>query len=157
MEEKFTKDDGLYWGLTEPYRDSPQAKSADQIGTQAENLRIVGKHQIRAAGSDYNGRGYVQWDSPEVSIVTHAENAGVPMPYTVKIRYACDADRRVKLRIKGKVLDVELASTGSLNSKWQVWSSEVIIGTGSTAVVLYTEDAFGPNIDELTIEPLRKN
>ncbi len=42
-----------------------------------------------------------------------------------------------------------------VNSKWKVWSGEVVIGTGSTAVVLYTVDAFGPNIDEFTVKPLQ--
>ena len=167
MEERFSTDEGLWWGktaaargLTEP-AGSPATDQSEAIGTQAEGLLLEGSAKAQTKGTGFHGTGYVAFSGRPGSITAFVKNDGAVAPHRITVRYAgadSQGGRPMSLSINGKVAApaVTLKNSGSwFDGKWSVWSTEQVIPQGSNEVKLSTAGRGGMFIDELTIEPIR--
>jgi hypothetical protein len=128
----------------------------DQV-YQAENARLVGARVARSNGG-YTGTGYADFTNARGDFIEWDVWPHEAGRYEVSFRYANGAlsDRPLQLSLGGDVLNgrLSLAPTGSW-STWREVSMEVNLPDAGNRLRLETVGNNGPNIDVLTVRPVR--
>ncbi len=156
MEEKFTEEDGLYWG-----------KPGEQImvtpGEQAELATLDGGafatkvDRQKAYAKGYNGTGFVLAEKAGSSVTWYQENDGAPFDAKVTIRYSQQLpnNQTSKMELWNndiKVGVVEFKNTGSAATDWKTVNQKVKIISGGNNIKLVALDDNAPALDQILIE-----
>ncbi|WP_231954522.1 glycoside hydrolase family 2 TIM barrel-domain containing protein [Pirellulimonas nuda] len=147
MQQRFAKDEGLYWG-------DPEAKPSSG-GDQAEDATLVGAEK-RSSGAGFNGAGYADFAGGEGHVEWYQENDGDGGPVQLVFRYAVQdpqGGRTMALYVNGeKVKDIRFKNTGDWNKHWQTLTVDARLARGANRIRLATTGEGGVNVDELRVE-----
>ena len=113
---------------------------------------------MRSSHPGFTGTGYADFTNASGDSIEWDVSAHEAGRYELAFRYANGAlsDRPLQLSLNGDVLNGRLpfASTGSW-STWREVSMEVNLGNTGNRLRLATVGNNGPNIDVLTVRPMR--
>ncbi|MFR9659036.1 MAG: glycoside hydrolase family 2 TIM barrel-domain containing protein [Rikenellaceae bacterium] len=150
LEEHFTEEDGLYWGV-------PGEKPCVFDGEQGEDATFAGGGFKRGGGGDYYGTGYASFREAGSSAAWYQENDGAPMNAQINIRYSQEiptSKSQMELWNNDKLIKViDFVNTGSASSHWEEIIVDLPLNSGANNIKLVSKGGLeaSPNIDQIKI------
>lgn len=147
MEERFSLDEGLYWGV-------PDEPACDLTGEQAEYAKLTKCKVEKDQGEGFYAEGYVIPAPEEGSITWYQENDGGEMDCRIVVRYACQSEEEsvMELSNNGKLCGkLMFPNTGSKDLHWKELIVSVTIYSGGNNIMLKSCSKSSPSIDQITI------
>ncbi len=150
MEERFTKDDGLYWG-----------KVGEEIcefdGLQAEWLSLYKAKQSKWNGDGYYADGFVEFNGAGSSLSLYQENDGDAYEAKITLRYSQEhenvATTEMEMYNNNEIVGViEFTNTGSQTTHWMDKSAKIKINKGANNIKFVCKSDKTPAIDQITIK-----
>lgn len=149
MQEIFSEEEGLYWGVAgEP--------TCAFNGLQAEEAKLENSYNYSKDGDGYYAAGFVFMKAKGSSITFYQENDGSHYEATAKIRYAQQTADGSTTRAElfnndTSVGVVEFKNTGSKDSHWQEVELDLTIFSGANNLKIVALDDNTPTIDQLEL------
>ena len=150
LEEKFTEEDGLYWG-------TPGEKVFDSDGDQAEQAKLENGAFFQKKGDSFFATGYVSFRKKGASVTWYQENDGGAFNASMSIRYSQlsnSAPTKMELWNNDKLIKVlDFTNTGSASSHWREYAVNITINSGANNIKLVSLGGIdnSPNIDQISI------
>lgn len=147
MNERFSEDEGLYWGV-------PGEAACDFSGEQAEYAKLQKSTIRRNSGEGYYAEGYVIPKPKAGTILWYQENDGGEMNCKISFRYSQQFGKISKMELYNNgtlCTTINFVDTGSNNSNWKEIEVPITIFSGANNILLKSISETAPNIDQMTI------
>ncbi|MFR9582331.1 MAG: glycoside hydrolase family 2 TIM barrel-domain containing protein [Rikenellaceae bacterium] len=148
MEELFSEDEGIYWGVP-----GEEHEESNISSDQAEKAKLVECTVQKKGGANFYG-GYIIPAPNKGSMEWYQENDAGERTAALYIRYSLkEQGATMKLYNNDKfVMDIEFKPTGSIASSWQDQVVKLPLTSGANYLRLESASKSTPSIDQVYIE-----